>query len=492
MSWGFIQSAQKVQTTSGTSTCALAFTNNVTAGNRILVKVTITASTVSTVTDSAGNTYQQAGTAGPLSNNCRIYLYDAVVTVGGGTKPTITVTAAANTKFALHILEYSGLSSATSSYTDGSVNCLQTLTQTSLSCGPTSPAPGASNELVVSCYGDGGKNCTVVPGTGWQQRGTTIQGSVVQGAVADQNSTSGTGSSGTWTLGNSTPPEALLVVVYQLAPPGGVKAVDPLIRIRIKRHWRKNRVKGRIFVRTANWFWRGGGATNTGTVAQTTPLTLVIPSVATGDRVMVLAAVEPNASTPTDTVDHTGTATVDSWTRIRGPLTDASNVTSSAWTASVTAGGTMTVRLTPGGQSAWMGLAADIYAGTSTAAGLAAVDVGASTTGSGTTASSGATAATTAANELAWGAYVDQGNGTTPAAGSGWVLRETVTTHTDINASSEDRDSGASGSAMTATWSSTSGNWAAFCVVLKPRTAMVAAASLLPLLFYQRNPNTRR
>ena len=58
-----------------------------------------------------------------------------------------------------------------------------------------------------------------------------------------------------------------------------------------------------------------------------------------------------------------------------------------------------------------IGLAVMEYAGLSSAAGSAAVDVSATasgtTGGSGATVSSGATAATTAAHELAVGAYVD-------------------------------------------------------------------------------------
>lgn len=235
MAWQFLQSAQGVKTTNSSSFGIAFATANIKLGNRIFVIVNITTSTVSTVTDTPGNTYQLALGPVTLSTNHKLYIYTAVITAGGGTKPTVTTATAGNCKFAIHLLEYAGLTTSTTDYLDGTATLAQTATTTTISCGPTSAAPGASNELCISAYGDNAKNCTVVPTGGWQQRGTTIQNTTVQGAVSDQNSVSGTGATGNWTIGNSTPPEALAVAVFKLAP---VPTTSPRPPLRSAHRWR--------------------------------------------------------------------------------------------------------------------------------------------------------------------------------------------------------------------------------------------------------------
>ena len=115
----------------------------------------------------------------------------------------------------------------------------------------------------------------------------------------------------------------------------------------------------------------------------------------------------------------------------------------SVWTAPITAGGgtqpTVTVKATT---RADVGAVVSEYAGLSTASGAAAVDqshTDSGTTGAAATVSSGATAPTSAPNQLAIGMYVDSGFGDTLTAGSGWTQRSNVSKNGDIELLSEDQ-----------------------------------------------------
>jgi hypothetical protein len=88
-----------------------------------------------------------------------------------------------------------------------------------------------------------------------------------------------------------------------------------------------------------------------------------------------------------------------------------------------------------------LGLAVIEYSGLSTASGAAAVDQMATATGTTTTAravSSGATAATTAPNELSVGFYSDSGFGDTLTAGPGYTGRVNVAPDGDMEMFIED------------------------------------------------------
>jgi hypothetical protein len=88
-----------------------------------------------------------------------------------------------------------------------------------------------------------------------------------------------------------------------------------------------------------------------------------------------------------------------------------------------------------------MGIAVLEYSGLSTAAGSGAVDQMASaagTTSSARAVSSGATAATTAPNELSIGFYADSGFGDTLTADPGYTARVSVSPTGDIELFAED------------------------------------------------------
>lgn len=223
----------------------------------------------------------------------------------------------------------------------------------------------------------------------------------------------------------------------------------------------------------------------------TTTLTLAFGSnVATGNRIMVLSAghstVTPSiAEDPT--ISHTGTATVDSWTSLIGPITtnDGSLGRARIWTGKVTAGGSMSVVATRAGtDTGWgLGLAIAEYSGLSAAAGAAAMDTSASKTvaagaGTGTDAyTSGNTGTTTGANELVFGGWMDDGYGSTVTAGTGFTRRDSGTGG-EIPVKIEDKSSGASGATQAATWTTTNGAElnAVLCVVMKLAAAALAVA----------------
>jgi len=171
----------------------------------------------------------------------------------------------------------------------------------------------------------------------------------------------------------------------------------------------------------------------------------VTPSsaVTTGDRMVVEVGVwnasHATASAVTDSAGNTYTELTH--------FTAADGTEMSVWSAPVTAGGgtkpTITAKAT---STADIGVAAAEYAGLSTAAGTAALDVQAHATGttgaSGGTVSSGATPATTAGNELALGFYADSGFGDTLTPGTGYTSRVNVAPTPDMELLIEDQGAG--------------------------------------------------
>ena len=114
----------------------------------------------------------------------------------------------------------------------------------------------------------------------------------------------------------------------------------------------------------------------------------------------------------------------------------------SVWSAPITAGGgtkpTITAKVS---SAADIGVTALEYSGLSTVADASVVDQSAhatGTTGSAQAVSSGSTPATTLANELAIGLYVDSGFNDTLTAGPGYTARTNVSPTGDIELLAED------------------------------------------------------
>ncbi len=116
----------------------------------------------------------------------------------------------------------------------------------------------------------------------------------------------------------------------------------------------------------------------------------------------------------------------------------------SVWTAPIVNGGGSrpVITATPSGTAA-LGVQVLEYSGLSTVTGAGAVDQFRTATGTtggvATTVSTGATAATTAANELAIGFYLDRGFNRTLTAGSGFTIRANASPSTGMQLLSEDR-----------------------------------------------------
>src|SRR5262249_13401063 len=99
---------------SGTSSRSVALPAAIATGHRIIVEVGVWSAsnaTTSKVTDSAGNTYTEV-LHFLASDKTEQSVWTAPISAGGGTKPTITVTATRLTDMGIAALEYSGLSTA--------------------------------------------------------------------------------------------------------------------------------------------------------------------------------------------------------------------------------------------------------------------------------------------------------------------------------------------------------------------------------------------
>jgi hypothetical protein len=156
-------------------------------------------------------------------------------------------------------------------------------------------------------------------------------------------------------------------------------------------------------------------------------------NITAGNRIVVEVGIwnssHASARTVTDAAGNT-------YTKVLG-FVASDGTEQSIWTAPITAGGGTrpVVTVTPT-SPADVGVAVLEYSGLSPAAGAAVVDrtvTNSGTTTSPTTVSSGATAATTAGNELAVGFYCDSGFGTTPVAGGGWTPRATIAGVSDMD-----------------------------------------------------------
>jgi len=152
-------------------------------------------------------------------------------------------------------------------------------------------------------------------------------------------------------------------------------------------------------------------------------------AVTAGNRIVVVVGSWNDGLSLSGVTDSAGNTYTQVADQIGADMTDLS-----VWTAVVTSGGGTALTVTATDPGPLVAMAAVEYAGLSTAAGTAAVDQVAMATGGTSgpaTVSSGPTGATTAANELAVGAYVSlqgfQATASPPATyGGGWTGRAEV------------------------------------------------------------------
>jgi hypothetical protein len=191
-------------------------------------------------------------------------------------------------------------------------------------------------------------------------------------------------------------------------------------------------------------------------------------NVTTGNRLIVLTGIwsagKATASTVTDSAGNTYTKLTAIKANEDTELT--------VWSAPITAGGgtrpTITVRATG---TADIGASVLEYSGLSTAAGAAVVDQLKTATGNTTVAanvSSGATAASTAAGELAIGFYADSGFSNALTGDSTYTVRTNVSPTGDMELLAQDRvltSSGTTANPVTRTGANTP--WLAATIVFK-------------------------
>jgi hypothetical protein len=196
MAWSVLQSASG--TTSGTSVSATFTTANVQAGNKIVVAASeggTGAPAITSVQDGASNNWTQLGSAS--QGNARVYLYALDVPAGDvGTKPTITATwSGAGGGLGIVIQEVSGLRTGnTTAMIDGTA---ATLTGTAATTGSPTYSSAASNEYLVSVYGDFGTGQTVGTASGWTADAHNVNNSTNADCLIQyKNSTGGSETDG--------------------------------------------------------------------------------------------------------------------------------------------------------------------------------------------------------------------------------------------------------------------------------------------------------
>src|SRR5262249_46048167 len=93
-------------------TVALTPASPVTTGDRLVVMSSVwsaASDTITGVTDSAGNTYVKV-TSVKASDDTQLSVWTAPISAGGGTRPTITVTASGTADVGAALAEYSNTS----------------------------------------------------------------------------------------------------------------------------------------------------------------------------------------------------------------------------------------------------------------------------------------------------------------------------------------------------------------------------------------------
>ena len=220
-------------------------------------------------------------------------------------------------------------------------------------------------------------------------------------------------------------------------------------------------------------FVQQNAAHGAGTALAVTPTS----NITAGNRLVVSAGVwSASGATAASVTDSAG----NSYTELLH-FKGSDGTETSVWTTPVVTGGgtrpTITVRPT---SSADVGVAVSEYSGLSAVSDASVMDQNAHATGTTTgigSVSSGATGATSAANELALGLYVDSGFSDSVTPGTGYAQRSSTAPSSDMEVFTEDQilsAPGATPSAAVGTGASTP--WGMTTVVLKSASATAPAA----------------
>jgi uncharacterized protein YuzB (UPF0349 family) len=416
-----------------------------------------TTSAISSVTDSKGNTYTRA--VGPTTNTG---LQQAIYYAQNIASGTNTVTVKFNQAAAypdVRILEYSGLN------TTGSLDVTAAATGTGTSASSGSATTTSANELIFGAGTTAGTAFTA-PGSGFTTRIVNIYGNLAEDKTvssAGSNAATATNSGGAWIMqmatfkaGGASSPSP---TVTSVSPPSGSTSGGTQVTI-----------TGTNFASGASVTF-GGTAATLVTVVSGTSITATTPAHAAGAANVVVANSSGQSGTLTNGYTYTASGTISFVQANSGPSTIQSSNTSVAvaYSKAQTAGNLNIVAVGWGdtisaissvtdskgntytravGPTSNTGLQQAIYYAKNIAAGTNTVtvkfnqaaaypdarileysglnttsplDVTASATGNGTSASSGA-ATTTSANELIFGAGTTTGTAFT-APGSGFTTR---------------------------------------------------------------------
>lgn len=190
-------------------------------------------------------------------------------------------------------------------------------------------------------------------------------------------------------------------------------------------------------------------ATAAGQVLAGTTITQTFASACTnGSRIIVAVGCWKSANvTCTGVSDGTNTYTKDI-----DQVQPVSGVHTSTWSAPNTATTALTITATISASGADAAICIAEFSGLSTTSGVGAVDgTSTGTSAFGATTITSGSVTTTAANELAFGNVTGNGDVRSFTAGTGWTLGTTNTPDPDQDILTEYKDTGASGSGITAT-----------------------------------------
>jgi hypothetical protein len=183
----------------------------VTLGDRIVVMAGVwswATNSIAGVTDTAGNTYTKI-TSVKAPDQTELSVWTAPVTAGGGTKPTITVSASVAGDVGAAAVEYANLSTAAGT---GAVDRFVSATGTTTAAGPvasgTTAAVTGDNALALGFYVDSGFFQGLTADAGWTQRVNASPTSDMEFVVEDSlplrgdtpNARVSTGSSVPWSM----------------------------------------------------------------------------------------------------------------------------------------------------------------------------------------------------------------------------------------------------------------------------------------------------
>lgn len=215
MGWSVVQSAKKTATATAATTGAATFGTNLSFGTKIIMAVTVPFGTVTGVSDGT----HALTLIGRKTATCDVSLWAMDTPAGDvGTQPTITATISGSTQSSLVLQEVSGLLAGnTTAMADGTLGS-NSGTGNSGSTGSPSYTSTASNEYLVSAYGDDGGPLTwTKPSALTADTNSVNTNSYANSALAYGNSTNGT-EAGSWALAGTSANWATLLVAFKLSP----------------------------------------------------------------------------------------------------------------------------------------------------------------------------------------------------------------------------------------------------------------------------------